>query len=97
MNFFPPSQLPPMRGREEESSERGSIPQRTSIKWRIASVAVSVLLGLGSAAAGYYLSGNPAWFAAIPIALAFGWFVATNTKQSVKADLRRSGNAPILW
>ena len=97
MKFFPPSQLPPMQGRGEEPSEESSPPKPVSLKRRIAYVVLSLPVGFVLAAVGHNLSGSPASYAAVPIALAIGWCLGSNPEQSRKSTLQRSGDRPVLW
>ena len=56
------------------------------------------LLGAVSAVGGYNLSGNPVWFATLPISLAIGWYIAANPNKPVLPPNRRNrGGMPIMW
>ena len=90
MKFFPPSQLPPMQGRDGESSEENGPPAPPlSLKRRVARFVASLLLGSAVAAVGYYLSGNYAWFAAIPVVLVLGWLSAGSAKPLLESKASR--------
>ena len=97
MKFFPPSQLPPMRGRDEPPEESSPEPP-LSLKRRVARVVLALLLGSGVAAVGYYLSGNYTWFAAIPVVLVLSWPFAGSTKPLLASKPSRpSKGGPVLW
>lgn len=88
MKFYPPDQLPPICRGDDASDAPPPSPQRKAV-----CVAVALVIGLITAYLGLTLTASPVWFAAIPVALALGWFVAMNPGAS-----RRSGHAgPVLW
>jgi hypothetical protein len=55
--------------------------------WLLACVA----LGLGAGYAGFHLTGNQAWFLALPAALVAGWFVVADPTKCLPSDKRSGG------
>jgi hypothetical protein len=98
VKFFPPSQLPPMRGHEELPEFEPPCPKQPTLRRRIVCVLVSALVGVGVAALGFHLSSSPVWFAALPVALAFGWYIGSNPTEPLQASTRGpGGSGPVLW
>jgi hypothetical protein len=95
MKFYPPNQLPPMN-QPSESAEEPHQPQPRSLKQRFALMIAAFVVGVTAAGVGFHLSGNAVWFAAVPVALAIGWFLAVGTFTSV-AGPGGSGGGPVLW
>jgi len=97
MNFFPPSQLPPMnRGREEPSGKRSPGNPVTARRY-VTYLLSSTLLGLGLAATGYYFFGSPLWLLVLPIAFVAGWYLASNNVPALEAPSQFGNDGPVLW
>jgi hypothetical protein len=86
--------LPPLHrhlsgGSPAAQAFRGSILR--SFKHRFFSLAACAALGLGAGYAGFHLTGNQAWFLALPAALVAGWFVVADPTKCLPLDRRNAG------
>lgn len=58
---------------QDDSEAEPATPTLTSLKRRLFWLLFSATLGLGVGFAGHHFTDNPAWFLALPIAVAVGW------------------------
>ncbi len=96
-NFFPPSQLPPLKGRGQPALEEAPQPKITRAK-RLAVFFAFLLFGLVVAAVGFRLSAGVLWFFAVPVAAALGWYAVANWSHGAVIFYQsRSQGGPVLW
>jgi hypothetical protein len=96
-NFFPPSQLPPLKGPVQLASEQGQQPV-TSRVIRTAAFLGFVRVGLLVAAIGFRVTGGVQWFFALPVAAAIGWYIAANwSRSSIGSIQGDSESGPVVW
>ena len=96
--FFPPSQLPPCEGQPNEPDSPPASRASPSRRRALACMLVAALLGGFAVLIGYLLE-SPVWFAGLPIALVFGWFVVKNPTGDAVPPSERGGtvNGPVFW
>lgn len=62
--------------------------------WRFFLFMASLALGLAVGAAGYHLTGNQAWFLAIPGVLALVWLFVANPSECCGIESHTSQDGP---
>ena len=92
MKFYPPDQLPPMRLPDEGSGRPPQTQSRSPFKQRAMAMVAALVIGATIAGVGFYLFSNAVWFAALPVAIVVGWFLAP---LAVRSD--HSSGGTVFW